>query len=81
MKRNIFYLLSLAVVGGTLVGCDTDETACSADAECGGFACVIADGETAGVCASTCADGCAVGYRCGTDATTGAETCEEVTAV
>lgn len=82
MKRNLFYLLSLAVAGGALVGCDTDETSCTAATaalDCGGYACIIADGESEGVCASTVEEGCAPGFAAGTDPLTGAAACVEVT--
>lgn len=72
MKRNLFYLMSLAVAGGALVGCDTEEggpcTVASAAVDCAGYACIVVDGETAGVCATTAAEGCAAGYEVGTDA-------------
>ena len=63
--RNLKYLMSVAVIGGALAACDTDETTCTTDAECGGYLCVIADGATDGVCESTCTSGCADGFVCG----------------
>ena len=71
MKRNLYTLLSLAIAGGALAGCDTDETACTTDADCAGYMCVIASGATDGVCSASCTDGCAAGYTCGGE--TGAE--------
>ena len=80
MKRNLFYLLSLAVAGGALIGCDTDETSCTvttAATDCGGYACIVADGETEGVCATTPEEGCAAGFVPGTDPLTGTPACVE----
>lgn len=80
MKRKLLTVLSLAVAGGALVGCDTDETvSCTVAtqaADCAGYVCVVADGEATGVCSATT---CAPGFQLADDALTGGQTCVAIT--
>ena len=81
--RNLKYLMSVAMIGGALAACDTDETSCTTDADCFGYMCVIADdGATEGVCESTCTNGCADGFVCGgetgTECVESTQTCADL---
>ena len=82
MKRNIFYLMSLAIAGGALMGCDTEEVSCTAltaASDCAGYACLVDEGALTGICSATPTDGCAPGFVASTDAT-GAAVCAAQTA-
>ena len=81
--RNLKYLMSVVVAGGALAACDTDESPCITDAECGGYLCVVADGATEGICQATCTTNtdCAGSFICegetGTECVATTATCAD----
>lgn len=66
MRKNLYLFMGAGALAATaLVGCDVEED-CTSDADCGGFICEIADGETEGTCLSECTTAldCSVGFTC-----------------